>query len=299
MKDLQDIPETPVSEAAPILSSVPPSIRSAPTEEYRLHRRFDRMGRLIGNAPMATLMQSHVMVLGLGGVGSWAAESLARSGVGKITLVDFDEICITNTNRQLHALSGMVGTKKVAAMGARLKQVNPGIQVRMVEKFYNADHCAEIFEEPVDHVIDAIDNVTAKCHLLAYCRREKIPVITSTGSAGRLDPSFIRIADLAVTEVDPLAREVRRILRQRHGFPPVHGELFGIPAVYSVEHHSDPEELNYDKGKGFQCVCPQGDNRLHSCDDRNVILGSASFVTGTFGLFCASHVVRALIQNRN
>lgn len=282
MKQLSEIEETPQEKAKE-------------AERYRLHRRFDRMGRLIGDAPMHALLQSHVMVIGLGGVGSWAAESLARSGVGKISLVDFDEVCITNTNRQLHALSGMVGTKKAEAMATRLKQINPGMTVVPYVKFYNADTGPEIFAVRPDYVIDAIDNVSAKCHLLTFCRREKIPVICSTGSSGRLDPSYIRVADLAETEIDPLAREVRRILRQKHGFP-TEGQ-FGIQSVYSVEPHTRPFDLTYDRGRGFQCVCPQGDNHVHSCDDRNVILGSASFVTGAFGLFCASVVVRSLLKN--
>jgi tRNA threonylcarbamoyladenosine dehydratase len=269
--------------------------RPSEADVYKLHRRFDRMGRLIGDEPMQALMQSHVMVIGLGGVGSWAAESLARSGVGKVTLVDFDEVCVTNTNRQLHALSGMVGTKKVEAMATRLKAINPGMQVNPIVKFYNADHCSEIFESRPDFVIDAIDNLTAKCHLLAFCRKQSIPVVCSTGSAGRLDPGQIKVADLSQTETDPLAREVRRILRQKHSFPP-EGQAFGIPAVFSVEPHRQPFSLTYDRGRGFQCVCPQGDNEFHTCDDRNVILGSASFVTGAFGLFCASVAVRSLLK---
>lgn len=290
--------ERPTTTVESIPEPLNPEVAAAKeAERYRLHRRFDRMGRLVGDAQMQALMQSHVMVIGLGGVGSWASESLARSGVGEITLVDFDEICITNTNRQLHALSGMVGTKKAEAMAARMKQVNPGVKVNAIVKFYNADNRDEIFARRPDYVIDAIDNLTAKCHLIAFCRASGIPVITSTGSAGRLDPAQIRITDLSATEIDPLAREVRRILRQKHGFPSEGS--FGIPAVYSVEPHMQPFDLTYDRGKGFQCVCPQGENDFHTCDDRNVILGSASFVTGTFGLYCASAVVRALIADKS
>lgn len=265
-------------------------------ENYKLHRRFDRMGRLVGDRKMKRLMESHVMVIGLGGVGSWAAESIVRSGVGKITIVDFDTICITNFNRQLHALAGLVGSSKSEVMGARLKQINPVVKVNAIGKFYNAQHCEEIFAERPDFVVDAIDNVTAKAHLLTYCREQKIPLVCSTGCGGRLDPMQIKVADLAVTEVDPLARELRRILRQKYGFP-TEGELFGIPAVYSTEPHTRPEELTYDGGKGFRCVCPQGDNPYFNCDSRNLIMGNASFVTGAFGLACASVVVRGLIAD--
>lgn len=263
-------------------------------ETYKLHRRFDRIGRLLGDQKMSRLMQSHVTIIGLGGVGSWAAESIARSGVGKITIVDFDEICITNFNRQLHALQGLVGSQKSEVMAARLRQINPQSIIHSIPKFYNADHCTEIFSNRPDYVIDAIDNITAKCHLLAYCRNEKIPVVTSTGSGGRTDPAQIKETDLAFTQVDPLAREVRRILREKYEFPVEEKKSFGIPAIYSIEPPSPPQDLHYDGGKGFRCVCPQGDNPYFNCDNRNLILGNASFVTGTFGLFCASVVIRGL-----
>lgn len=276
--------------------TVKPTLPMSPEEleNYKLHRRFDRMGRLVGDGAMKRLMGAHVMVIGLGGVGSWAVESLARSGVGELSLVDFDEICVTNFNRQLHALQGLVGAQKSRVMAERVKLINPGARVNAFLKFYNADHCEEIFARRPNYVIDAIDHLTSKCHLLKFCRDEKIPVVTSTGSGGRLDPLQIKIQDLSFTTVDPLARELRKILRTKYGFPP-DGEAFGIPAVYSTEPHTDPYELNYDGGKGFRCVCPQGDNPYFTCDNRNMIMGNASFVTGAFGLACASYVVRELI----
>ncbi len=276
------------------MTTVIPSVPSD-LENYKMHRRFDRMGRLIGEPKMKRLRDAHVMIVGLGGVGSWAAESVVRSGVGKVTLVDFDSICITNFNRQLHALNGLVGKNKSDVMAERMKQVSPTVQVRALNQFYNAESCAEIFSDRPDYVIDAIDNVTAKVHLLIHCRDNQIPVITSTGSGGRLDPTRIKVTDLSFTTVDPLAREVRKILRVKHGFPP-EGEPFGIAAVYSDEPYTNPQELRYDNGKGFICVCPQGDNPYFNCDNRNIIMGNASFVTGAFGLACASVVVRGLIE---
>jgi tRNA threonylcarbamoyladenosine dehydratase len=264
-------------------------------ENYTLHRRFDRMGRLVGDHNMNRLLNSNVMVIGLGGVGSWAAESLVRSGIGEITLVDFDEICITNFNRQLHALQGLVGKDKAWVMAERMQKINPQLKVNVFQKFYNADHCAEIFSRRPDYVVDAIDHMTSKAHLLNFCRNEKIPVVSSTGSGGRMDPTQIKVADLSQTERDPLARELRRILREEYQFPRQENTLFGIPAVYSIEPHTAPLDLNYDGGKGFRCVCPQGDNPYFTCDNRNLILGNSSFVTGTFGLVCASWVVRDLI----
>jgi len=265
-------------------------------ETYKLHRRFDRMGRLIGDQKMKRLMDSHVMVIGLGGVGSWTAESLARSGIGKITVVDFDEICITNFNRQLHALNGLVGSQKSDVMANRLQKINPGAKIVSIPKFYNADHCDEIFKDRPDYVVDAIDNITAKCHLIAHCRSQNIPIAVSTGSGGRLDPSQVRVTDLALTTVDPLAKAVRKVLREKYQFPDIENQPWGIPAVYSAEPYSEPQELHYDGGKGFRCVCPQGDNPYFQCDNRNLILGNASFVTGTFGLLLASVIVRDLIK---
>lgn len=270
-------------------------------ETYRLHRRFDRMGRLVGDEAMEKLFNTHVMVIGIGGVGSFAAESLARSGVGKITLVDFDEICITNFNRQIHSLQGLVGEKKVEVMAERLKKVNPQALVHAIPKFYNERLSDEIFSEALavqgkrpDFVIDAIDSITPKCHLLAKCKKEGIRVMTSTGSGGKMDPTRIRVTDLGQTQKDPLAKAVRRILRDQYGFPQT--EDFDIPAVYSDEPTTAPVELKYDGGKGFRCVCPQGKNEFFNCDNRNVILGNASFVTGAFGLALSSIVVREVIS---
>lgn len=270
----------------------------AQLDTYKLHRRFDRLGRLIGDAQMDRLMRSHVMIVGLGGVGSWAAESVVRSGVGKVTLVDFDDICVTNANRQLHALAADVGKNKAEVMAERMRAINPRVQARAVPLFYNEQHHGEIFQERPDFVIDAIDNMTTKCQLLTYCRAEGIPVVCSTGSGGRMDPTQVKVTDLSLTTVDPLAREVRRILRQKYSFPTEEGVLFGVQAVYSMETVMEPVELHYDGGKGFRCVCPNKGNPYFSCDNRNLIMGNAGFVTGTFGFVCASVAVRTILATQ-
>lgn len=261
-----------------------------PETNYILHRRFDRMGRLVGDEIMKKLFSSHVMVIGLGGVGSWAAESLARSGVGKLTVVDFDEICITNANRQLHALQGLVGQKKANVMAERLKKINPQAQVEALPIFYNKDTSLEVLSRKPDYIVDAIDNLTAKTYLLNQCRTQGIKVITSGGASAKMDPTRIKITDLAQTVVDPMANTVRKILRQEYNFP--REKYFGIPCVFSDEVPMEPVELKYDNGQGFKCVCPQGQNDLHSCMHRNVIYGTASFLTGSFGLAMASWVVK-------
>jgi tRNA A37 threonylcarbamoyladenosine dehydratase len=246
---------------------------------------------------MQRLFSSHVVVVGLGGVGSFAAESLLRSGIGTLTLVDFDRVCVTNSNRQLQALKTSVGQPKAGVLAERLRLVNPQAQVHELVRFYDADSADLILGAGApggrpDFVVDAIDNLTAKCHLLGTCKRLGIPVVSSAGASGRVDPTAITIADLAETRVDPMAGAVRRILRKKYGFP-LTGP-FGITAVFSTEHPREPIELHYDEGQGFRCVCPGGKNEQHSCEERHVIYGTASFVTGSFGLFCASAVVRQL-----
>ncbi len=284
---------------APPLSEAKMSDDSTMTEQeletYKLHRRFDRMGRLVGDDAMKRLMNSHVMILGLGGVGSWAAESIVRSGVGRVTLVDFDEICVTNFNRQLHALQGSVGKKKAEVLADRLSRINPQATIVPLVKFYTRDTADEIMTPHPDYVIDAIDHITGKCHLLNYCTTHKIPIVTCTGSGGRLDPTQVKTCDLAQTQLDPLARDVRRILREKYQFPKT-GD-FGIQAVYSPEPVTMPHDLTYDNGKGFRCVCPQGETGPFTCDNRNLIMGNAGFVTGAFGMAAASLAVRTLIQN--
>lgn len=260
---------------------------------YVMHRRFDRMGRLVGDTAMEKLFKSHVMVIGLGGVGSWAAESLMRSGVGKITVVDFDEICITNANRQLHALQGLVGKKKAQIMAERLRKINPQAVVNDMVLFYNKDTSEQILAEKPDYIVDCIDNLTAKSHLIATCKQRNIPMITATGASARMDPLSVKLTDLADTHTDPMAHQLRKILRQKYEFS--NKGKFGVPCVFSEEVPMVPEELKYDKGEGFKCVCPQGQNDLHSCDKRRTIYGTASFITGNFGLVMASWVVKQIV----
>jgi tRNA A37 threonylcarbamoyladenosine dehydratase len=260
---------------------------------HRLHRRFDRIGRLVGDAAMQKLLGSHVMVLGLGGVGSWAAEALARSGVGRLSLVDFDLVCVTNANRQLHAMRGTTGKPKAEVMAARLEAIHPTCAIEGVRSFYEASTSDELLARKPDLIIDAIDNLTAKAHLIATCRERGIPLVVSGGASGRMDPTQIRISDLGEVEGDPFLAALRKLLRRKHQLPATRD--WGIPAVHSLESPSLPVELGYDDGQGFRCVCPQGENGKHTCDDRNLIYGTAGFVTGSFGFACASVAVKTLI----
>ncbi|NVB40851.1 tRNA threonylcarbamoyladenosine dehydratase [Pseudenhygromyxa sp. WMMC2535] len=259
---------------------------------YRLHRRFDRMGRLVGDAAMRRLLDSHVMVIGLGGVGSWAAEALARAGVGRLTLVDFDLVCVTNANRQLHAMRGTTGKAKATVMAERLQLIHPSCAIEGVRSFYDAETSEDLLARAPDLIVDAIDNLTAKAHLIARCRERALPLIVSGGASGRLDPTQVRVGELGRVTGDPFLAALRKHLRQRHDFP--RAADWGVPAVYSLEPPAAPLPLAYDGGEGFRCVCPQGDNGKHTCDARNLIYGTAGFVTGSFGFACAAEAVRRL-----
>lgn len=260
--------------------------------EFRLHRRFDRLGRLYGDDAVARLSRAHVLVIGLGGVGSFAVEALARSGLGRLTLVDFDRVCVTNTNRQLQALSVNVAKRKAEVLAERISLIDPRLEVATIPAFYGPATAARILKSNIDYVIDAVDNVTSKCHLLAECRERGLRVVTTLGSAGRVDPLAVTTSDLSKTKGDGLAIAVRRVLRHEHGFP-MRGN-FGIRAVWSTEPGREPRPLAYDGDEGFHCVCPGGKNEHHSCEERSLVRGSASFVTGTFGLVAASVVVNAI-----
>ena len=263
-------------------------------DSYRLHRRFDRIGRLAGDPAMERLFGATVTVIGLGGVGSFAAESLARSGVGHLRLVDFDLVCVTNANRQLHAMKGTTGKAKVEVMAERLARINPSAVVTPRREFYNADTSASLLDSRVDVVVDAIDNLAAKSHLIATCRERGLPIIVSGGASGRMDPTAIRRGDLAEVTGDPFLKAPRKLLRKHHGFEAA--APWKIPTVFSTEPCANPRPLDYDEGTGFVCVCPQGDNGMHTCDQRNLIYGTASFVTGAFGLACAAAAVERLVS---
>lgn len=268
-----------------------------PEKPYRLHRRFDRSARLIGDQGMRRLHDAHVVVFGLGGVGSYTVEGLVRSGVGKLTLVDFDVVCVTNSNRQLHATVSTVGKPKAELMAQRCKSINPDCNVTAIVDFYREDRSEELLAGKIDYVVDAIDNIKAKLHLLNECVKRQIPVVSSMGAAGRLDPTYIRVDDLCETHMDPFAKDVRKLLKRKHGIDT--NKPTGITAVFSIEPRRDPFDLKYDEASGgFMCVCPHGENEFHSCEHRNQIDGSLAYVTSIFGMHIAGVAIRRIAQGR-
>ena len=250
--------------------------------------RFDRLARLVGPQQIKVLAASRIAIIGIGGVGSWAAEALARPGTGALLLMDFDKVCVKNFNRQLAALTQTMGQNKAAVMAARCREINPEAEIIPVTDFFETATAERVLDFRPDFVIDAIDHVTSKCLMLAMCRDKGIGVVCSTGAGGRLDPTRIKTADLARTEVDPLAKALRRILREKHGFP-AKGP-FGIMAVYSDEQPSEPFDTRTLDPECLQC--PDRHNEHQSCDKRGRVMGTASFVTGAFGLACASIAAR-------
>jgi tRNA A37 threonylcarbamoyladenosine dehydratase len=248
----------------------------------------------MGEAAMERLARARVMVVGLGGVGSFAAEALARTAVGHLVLVDFDLVCVTNTNRQLHAMRGNIGRPKVEVMAERLRLVHPTGVVEARVEFFSVDTSEALLDPAPDYVIDAIDNLTAKAHLVATCRQRGIPVVSAMGAAARIDPTRVRVDDLARTHHDPFAHHFREILRKKHGWRFKATRPTGVACVFSDERPIVPTPPSYDGEDGFHCVCPQADNNHHTCDARARIDGSAAWVTGAFGLACASVAVREL-----
>ncbi|MCH2109671.1 MAG: tRNA threonylcarbamoyladenosine dehydratase [Polyangiaceae bacterium] len=291
-----DLPLTRDAQSIITRSSASSESNSIQEQEYRLHRRFDRAARLFSEPGLQRLMGARVAIVGVGGVGSFTAESLARSGVGTLRLIDFDKVCVTNTNRQLHAMQGTIGKEKVEIMAERLRLIHPTGRIETVPKFYNEENSDFVLDGDFDYVVDAIDNLRAKAHLILTCLKRKIPLVSSMGAAARMDPTQVRVADLGETYRDPFAAALRKMLRRDFHVDLPKGGRLGVPAVFSIEEPTLPSIPSYDQGVGFRCVCPGGKNGLHDCDRRSRIDGTASFVTGTFGLTAASVVVKDLIQ---
>ncbi len=248
--------------------------------------RFGGIARLVSEAGLARLRAAHVCVAGIGGVGSWAVEALARSGVGALTLIDLDEVCVTNINRQLHALDSTVGRAKAEVMAERVRLINPECRVVAAVEFFTEANAERLLPPDISAVVDAIDAVSNKSRLLALCAQRKLPVITCGAAGGRLDATAVRIADLAEVSHDRLFAQVRKRLRNQFGFPAT-GQPFGIPAVFSPEAPALPEPTDCAEEELTDAAIA----RRLNCEWG---YGSATFVTGTFGFAAAGWVVRKL-----
>jgi tRNA A37 threonylcarbamoyladenosine dehydratase len=251
--------------------------------------RFDGIERLYGAGTLARLTQAHVCVIGIGGVGSWAAEALARTGVGRLTLIDADEVCLSNTNRQLHALDGEYGKPKVGVIAARAHAINPAIRLEAIERFLTPATLDELLDRGYDVVLDACDAFRVKLEAIAWCRRRKLPMVTVGSAGGRTDPTQIRVRDLSRTEHDAMFSLIRKKLRQDFGFPRNPDRYFGVSAVYSLQN------VQYPQPDGTVCGTrpPGGDSLNLACGGG---LGAATHVTGAFAFAAVGKVMEKLLE---
>ena len=245
-------------------------------------QRFGGIGRLYTPEGLAKLRQSHVCVIGIGGVGSWAVEALARTGIGKITMIDMDDICVTNINRQIHAMTGTVAQLKTEAMKERVEKINPECVIEIIDDFITPENIPEYLNRGYDYVLDAIDSVRTKAALITYCKRNKIKLITTGGAGGQTDPSQIQIADLSKTIQDPLASRVRSLLRKEYNFSQNPKRKFGIDCVFSTQPLIFPK-----MGEGCEVSATM------NCANG---FGAVTMVTATFGFFAVSRLVDKLLK---
>ena len=262
------------------------SVLSSPDDsdsDIDVDRRFGGIARLYGAPALQAFRHARICVIGVGGVGSWVVEALARSAIGHITMIDLDHLAESNVNRQVHALTDTLGKAKVLALAERIAQINPYCMVTGVEEFIDADNVAGlIVPGRFDFVIDAIDDARAKTALIVHCREQQIPLLTIGSAGGQIDPTRIAVCDLSRTEQEPLLARVRKNLRIKHGFPRGKKNKFGIDAVYSTEPLRFPEVCEVD---GEQ----EGVTGLNCAG-----YGSAVVVTAAFGFVAAAHVLRKL-----
>jgi tRNA A37 threonylcarbamoyladenosine dehydratase len=250
--------------------------------------RFAGIERLYGTGSVATLARAHVCVIGVGGVGSWAAEALARSGVGQLTLIDADEVCVSNTNRQLHALDGQFGQSKVAVMATRARAINPAIELDAIERFLTPSTLDELLDRGYDLVLDACDAFRVKLETIAWCRRRKLPIVSVGSAGGRTDPTQIRVRDLSRTEHDAMFSLIRKKLRSDFHFPRNPDRYFGVSAVYSLQN------VQYPQADGTVCgQRPAGGESLNlACGGG---LGAATHVTGAFAFAAVGKALEKLL----
>jgi tRNA A37 threonylcarbamoyladenosine dehydratase len=239
-------------------------------------RRFGGIIRLYGEAAFARFSQAHLCIIGVGGVGSWAVEALARSGIGQLTLIDLDNVAESNINRQLAALSSTLGKAKVDVLAERCLDINPSMTIQRIEDFVERENLSDLITKQFDYVLDCIDNFRVKALLAAHCKHHKIKLITVGGAGGQIDPTKIRLSDLSKTLQDPLLARMRKELRQHYHFPQNPKRRFDIPAVWSEEAIKIPEN-----GPACDLSCAGG-------------IGSITTVTASFAFVAVSHVLSKL-----
>lgn len=263
---------------------------------FRNHR-FSRLELLVGREGLNRFRNLHILIVGVGGVGGFAAEAIARAAVGKVTVVDHDEICVTNVNRQIHAFSDTVGKKKATLLIERLQKINPHAHYNAISEHHHPDKGDFIFEEaerlagqPVDAVIDCIDTLIPKVDLIARTKKLEIPIWSSMGSASRLDPSQIKCADISETKIDPFAKQIRIKLREI-------GITTGVRVIFSTEEPIDPEQAV--PGTEWHCICPTIEKEFGACQHKRVMLGTISYLPPIFGMWLAGDLLQHYLKGIN
>lgn len=259
----------------------------------QLRERFAGIDRLYGAGTIDYLAGCRVAVVGMGGVGSWVVEALARSAVGHLCLIDADDICVSNTSRQLPALAGQYGRNKALAMAERCKAINPDIEVEAVEAFLTGSNMAQLLDRDFDLVIDACDSFRVKVESIAWCRRRKLPMITVGAAGGRTDPTLVRVRDVSRTEHDAMMALIRKKLRAEFNFPKNAQRYFGVPAVYSLEN------VRYPQADGSVCglrpnMGPDEAMKL----DCGAGLGAATHITGAFAFAAVGKALEMLLKKK-
>jgi len=254
--------------------------------EQNFKRRFGGVERLYGKQALQKFSQSHVIVIGIGGVGSWVVEALARNAIGKLTLIDMDVVAESNINRQLPALSSTIGKNKTDVMAKRVRDINENCEVRIIEDFLTQENINELIDNNADYVIDCIDSSRVKAALIAWCKRQKLKIITVGGAGGQLDPSLIKTSDLSRTAHDPLLARTRKLLRKDHNFPSNTKRRFAIPCVHSPEHL-----LYADNDGSVSQQKPESDVGGLSCAGG---IGSSVMVTASFAFIATAYVLKKL-----
>jgi len=255
-------------------------------------QRFGGIRRLYGVDAVPIIQNLHVCVVGLGGVGSWAVEALARTGVGQLTLIDYDTVALSNVNRQLPAMTGTDGLKKSAVLHERVEQINPLCQCEIIDDFITVANMRDYLDPArgYGYVVDAIDSIKFKAAMIHYCRRNKIPVIATGGAGGLTDPAMIQVADLSRTHHDPLASRVRARLRERYGYSRNPKRPFGVECVFSSQ------QPVYPKPDGSVSHAKPG---IHGVSlDCRFGYGTSVCVTASFGLLAASRAIHKILKKR-
>ncbi len=258
-----------------------------PNSTSQNEKRIAGVARLYGDKAVEVFQHSHITIIGIGGVGAWVAEALARTGIGQLTLIDLDEICVSNINRQVHALTETVGQSKTSVMKARIKSINPSCEVNEINDFVGYENLEKCLSTDYDYVVDAIDSAAIKAAILNWCKRNKVKSICIGGAGGKINPAEIKVGDLNRTKNDPLLAKVRSQLRAYHGFSRNPKRTYSLECVYSTEQARFPD------GEGSTTFKKPGGLIGMDCSSG---FGAVTHITATFAFFATARLIEKLLK---